>query len=365
MAYTTINKSTEHFDTKVYTGNGSSQTLDMDNLGLLWMKNRTEGSNHNLFDVVRGGYYASDPGPNLRPNGTTAGHGSDITSAYGITFGSSSSTIGSDGGGYNYNQNGKSYVGWQWRANGTGSANTDGTINSTVSANTTSGFSIVKYTGTGSAATVGHGLGVAPKLIITKNLDRGSEAWPVDCRAADGGNGGIMYLNETGTLGSYGATSPYNNTAPTTSVYSIGSPGNTNYSGSTLISYCFAEKKGFSKFGEFAGNGESYGTFVYTGFKPHLVIIKRHNVGTSDWVIQDNKRPGYNPAIERLFSSNSDATSSSTGGSTTGVDFVSNGFHLKDNSTNAFATNISGSKYIYLAFGQSLVGTNNVPVNAG
>ena len=194
MAYTTINKSSEHFDTKIYTGNGSSQTLDMDNLGLLWMKNRTEASNHNLFDVVRGGYYTSAPGPNLRSNDNTAGHGSDITSAYGITFGSSSSTIGSDGGGYNYNQNSKSYVGWQWRANGTGSANTDGTINSTVSANTTAGFSIVKYSNGGGGATVGHGLGAVPKMIIVKRLDDSGYDWVVYHKNDTNG----LYLNSNG-----------------------------------------------------------------------------------------------------------------------------------------------------------------------
>jgi hypothetical protein len=198
MAYTTINKSTEHFDTKVYTGNGTSQTLDMDNLGLLWMKNRTETSNHNLFDVVRGGYYTTDPGPNLRPNGTTAGHGSDITSVYGITFGSSSSTIGSDGGGYNYNQSGKSYVGWQWRANGAGVSNTDGSIASTVSANTTSGFSIVSYTGNATdGATVGHGLGASPACIIFKNrIDSSSAKWAVYHKGAfvSQTNPNILYL---------------------------------------------------------------------------------------------------------------------------------------------------------------------------
>jgi hypothetical protein len=238
MAYTTINKSTEHFDTKVYTGNGTSQTLDMDNLGLLWMKNRTETSNHNLFDVVRGGYYTTAPGPNLRSNGTTEGHGSDITSAYGITFGSSSSTIGSDGGGYNYNQNGKSYVGWQWRANGAGVSNTDGSIASTVSANTTSGFSIVSYTGTGSNATIGHGLGSAPSVVICKQLN-GTQQWINYHNSI----GATKYLHLNGTDAANTASTIWNDTEPTTSVFSVGTVANCNASGGTYDSLLLRRKK--------------------------------------------------------------------------------------------------------------------------
>ena len=353
MPYTTINKSTEHFDTKVYTGNGSSQTLDMDNLGLLWMKNRTETSNHNLFDSVRGGYYTSAPGPNLRSNGTTAGSGSDITSAYGITFGSSSSTIGSDGGGYNYNQNSKSYVGWQWRANGAGSANTDGSISSTVSANTTSGFSIVSYTGTGANATVGHGLGAVPKMIITKNLQQGNEGWQVYHETQ--GNTKKCALNETGGFAT--DATAWNSTTPTNNVFYIGTNWGGNGNGHPMIAYCFAEKQGYSKFGSYTGNGSSDGTFCYTGMKPAWVMVKKTNSSGDEWNIFDNKRDVDNVIEKRLVANVNAADSSGTY-----LDFLSGGFKWR---TSNNLGNGSGNTYIYMAFAEApLVGTNNVPCTA-
>jgi hypothetical protein len=345
MAYTTINKSTEHFDTKVYTGNGSSQTLDMDNLGLLWMKNRTETSNHNLFDVVRGGYYTTAPGPNLRSNGTTEGHGSDITSAYGITFGSSSSTIGSDGGGYNYNQSGKSYVGWQWRANGAGVSNTDGDVTATVSANQTSGFSIVKYVNpaSGSPFTVGHGLGSAPKMIIIKNTS-GVQNWGVWHTSIGFGN--YLILNTTAATGAA-------NLVTATSATTFSTYQDHHSTGVDLIAYCFAEKKGFSKFGSYVGNGNADGTFVYTGFKPAFVLFKPSSA-TENWQIHDNKRPSYNPC-DNIAPNNSSAEADNDF-----VDLVSNGFKLRSATYSA-----SGVTYIYMAFAEEpLVGTNNIPATA-
>jgi hypothetical protein len=345
MAYTTINKSTEHFDTKVYTGNGTSQTLDMDNLGLLWMKNRTETSNHNLFDVVRGGYYTTAPGPNLRSNGTTEGHGSDITSAYGITFGSSSSTIGSDGGGYNYNQSGKSYVGWQWRANGAGVSNTDGDVTATVSANQTSGFSIVKYVNpaSGSPFTVGHGLGSAPKMIIIKNTS-GVQNWGVWHTSIGFGN--YLILNTTAATGAA-------NLVTATSATTFSTYQDHHSTGVDLIAYCFAEKKGFSKFGSYVGNGNADGTFVYTGFKPAFVLFKPSSA-TENWQIHDNKRPSYNPC-DNIAPNNSSAEADNDF-----VDLVSNGFKLRSATYSA-----SGVTYIYMAFAEEpLVGTNNIPATA-
>ena len=350
MAYTTINKPSDYFNTKLYTGNGTSQTLDMDNLGMLWMKNRTETSNHVLFDSVRGGYYISAPGPELRPNGTTAGSGSDITSAYGITFGSSSSTIGSDGGGYNYNQNGKSYVGWQWRANGAGSTNTDGSINSTVSVNTTAGFSIVKVSKpAASVATIGHGLGVTPKFIIGKDLD-GVDNWT--CYNEALGNGKAIYLNATNAEST--ASTFWNSTSPTSSVFTIGSDNTWN--SPSIVFYCFADVQGYSKFGSYTGNGSTDGTFVYTGFKPAWLMIKRTDDANS-WIIMDNKRTTFNPMGEELKAEVSDA-----GNVATRWDQLSNGFKLRNAGA---AVNASGGTYIYMAFAEApLVGTNNVPATA-
>ena len=354
MAYTTIKKPSDYFDTKIYTGNGSSQTLDMDNLGLLWMKNRTEASNHCLFDSVRGGYYTSAPNPMLSTNTTGGGNGSDITSAYGITFGSSSSTIGSDGGGYNYNQNSKSYVGWQWRANGTGSANTDGSITSTVSVNTTAGFSIVKYAGSNSNVTVGHGLGVAPKMILIKNLSSVT-SWTVYHESI--GNDKRLVLN---TEGAQEGTNQFSfGTSPTSSVFALGGGyGDVCTSGADYIAYCFAEKTGYSKFGSYIGNGNANGPFIYTGFKPAFILSKKTNAAGTQWTIWDNKRSssGFNPADKILHPnvSNPDNTADDT-------DFLSNGFKLR---ATASGMNNNGDTYIYMAIGQSIVGSNNVPAVA-
>ena len=352
MAYTTINKSSEHFDTKIYTGNGSSQTLDMDNLGLLWMKNRTEVASHRLFDSVRGGYYTSAPAPILSTDNTGGGNGSDVTSTYGITFGSSSSTIGSDGGGYNYNQNGKSYVGWQWRANGSGSSNTDGSITSTVSANTTAGFSIVSYTGTGANATVGHGLGVVPKCIIFKDIDTSSD-WRVYHQSI--GNTGTLKLNSTDATQTNSAF--FNNTSPTSSVFTLGTGTDVNNT-NDFIAYCFAEKTGYSKFGSYTGNGNADGPFVYTGFKPAFVMIKMTSTA-DNWIIQDNKRNAFNISTSNRLRANSSGAEFS---SVNPIDLYSNGFKAMSGSDGEF--NGSGSTYIYMAIGQSLVGSNNVPCTA-
>ena len=354
MAYTTINKSSEYFDTKIYTGNGSSQTLNMDYLGLLWMKNRTETSNNILFDVVRGGYYTSAPGPELRANTNIPGSGSDITSAYGITFGSSSSTIGSDGGGYNYNQNGKSYVGWQWRANGAGSANTNGSINTiATSANTTAGFSISTYTGTGSNATIGHGLGVAPAMIITKATSF-SEEWLVYHQSM--GNTDAINLNLTNAKSS--SATYWQNTTPSSSVFYVGSNDKCNKSGATYVAYCFSDVQGFSKMGSYVGNANADGAFIYTGFKPAFVIIKDSTSAGYNWLMYDNKRLGYNEDNKYLVANENYAEAGSA--SDNAVDLLSNGFKFRTANQNSNRTNT----YMYITFGQSLVGTNGITNNA-
>ena len=350
MAYTTINKSSDYFNTKLYTGNDSNSHA-ITGVGhqpdLIWIKSRSNATSHSLTDAVRG------VGKNIKSDSPDA----EFTNTnYVTSFNSDGFTINNDG---DINGNNRTYASWNWKANGQGSANTTGSINSTVSVNTTSGFSIVKYTGNATVSTIGHGLGVAPKMIITKNLSR-SEAWPVDCRQGNDGAGGIMYLNETGTLGAYGNGNPYPSTAPTNLVYSVGTAGNTNYSGSNLIAYCFAEKTGFSKFGQYSGNSSNNGTFVYTGFKPALIIFKRADTGTGNWVMQDNKRSssgGFNQNQYTLYSN----TSTDEITDESAVDFLSNGFKFRNAITD---NNANGSKYIYMAFGQSLVGTNNIPNNA-
>ena len=347
MAYTTINKSTDFFNIKLWTGNASARSIT--GVGFqpdfVWTKRRDSAGWHYLQDAVRGA--ANTIYSNATNIQTSSGTGG-VTS-----FDSDGFSIGTY---LDINANGGTYVGWNWKANGQGSANNDGSINTTyTSANTTAGISIVKYTGNGSVSTVGHGLGVAPKLIIVKRLTGGTEAWPVDCRAASG----IMYLNETGALGSYGDSSPFPSTAPTTSVFSIGTANNANANGSDFVAYCFAEKKGFSKIGTYSGNGNASGSFIYTGFKPAFAIVKCTSHSGESWWMGDNKRPGFNVSQKALLAENSAAE---VDASYQAVDFLSNG--IKWRGTND-RVNASGKTYTYIAFAEApLVGSNNIPATA-
>jgi len=336
MAYTTIKKPSDYFNTKLYTGNGSTQSIT--GVGFqpdfTWLKSRNNTYDNFLYDAVRG------QGKYLQSNRTSVEADTDQMTS----FDSDGYTVGVTGG-VATNGSGSTMASWNWLANGAGSANTDGSISSTVSANTTSGFSIVSYTGNGTVSTVGHGLGSAPKMIIIKNRSR-TDAWPVDCRQV----GGTMYLNETGTLQSYDPTSPFPSTAPTSTVFSIGTAGNANFSGSDLIAYCFAEKTGYSKFGSYTGNGNADGSFIYTGFKPAFVMIKRTD-SANDWFLQDNKRLGYN-AVNYYLEANTNLAEQSN----SDIDILSNGFKCR---SNGGGHNNSGGTYIYMAFAeQPLVGDN-------
>jgi hypothetical protein len=342
MPYTTINKGSSYFNTILYTGTGSS--LNVTGLNFkpdwVWTKFRSASNSHYIFDAVRGTNKV------IFSDGTYT----EATISDGLnSFNSDGFTLGTN---VNVNQNGTTFVSWNWLGANTTVSNTSGTITSTVSANTTSGFSIVSYTGNGtSGATVGHGLGVAPKMIIVKNRTR-VDAWPVDCRAVSG----IMYLNETGALGSYGSTEPFVSTAPTSTVFSLGSAGNTNFNTSSLIAYCFAEIKGFSKFGSYTGNGSSNGTFVYTGFKPAFVMVKSTGAG-ANWLMQNNKILGYNPSNAELYANltNAEVTADR-------ADLLSNGFKARINSGE---NNSSGVTYIYMAFAETpFVTSGGIPVTA-
>ena len=339
-----IDKPTDYFNTKIYTGNSSSQTLSMANIGLAWFKSRSDSGGQLLFDIMRGGNGTNSQEPILKTNSTVKDQGSDITAAGGLVFGSSSTSVGTDNGGYNYNQNGKSYVNWHWQA-GTSftndaSATGIGTIDSAGSANTTSGFSIVSYTGTGSAGTIKHGLSTAPKMIIQKNRDETQPWWTY---VESIGAGGQLRLNATNAAGSDGATL-WNSTAPTSSVFSVGDNTGTNGSADKCIAYCFAEKQGYSKFGSYTGNGNADGTFVYTGFKPAFVMIKRSDASDS-WCVFDNKRLGYNVNNYTLFANQSAAENTEAS-----IDFTAQGFKLRGTQTRL---NTSGGTYIYMAFAEN------------
>jgi len=343
MAYTTINKSTDYFNTKLYTGNSS--TLNVTGVGhqpdFVWIKDRSSsGDDFAMYDAVRGVNKRIRSNQNDAENTETAA----LTS-----FDSDGFTVGTAG---SSNGNGDSFVAWNWKANGQGSSNTDGSINTTyTSVNTTAGFSISQYTGTGATATIGHGLGVVPKMIIIKQTNT-TRNWVVGHDSI--GWTKYLYLDSTNAQGTGNL---FNDTAPTNQVFSVVNDGGVNASGGTYIAYCFAEKTGYSKMGSFIGNGNADGTFAYLGFRPAFILVRASNL-TTNWHLYDNKRDPINPAdtILRANSSNVDATNSEFA-----YDFVSNGFKARSSGSEF---NGSGNTFIYYAVGQSLVGSNNVPCTA-
>ena len=340
MAFTTIPKSTAHFNTVTYTGNGSvgtALTTGTFQPDFCWFKNRGTVENHVLINAIRGASY--NLASNLNRAETNV---SDKVSAFtstGVTLGSSAET----------NENNEPLVAWNWKANGAGSANTDGSINSTVSANTTSGFSIVKFTGTGANATVGHGLGVAPKMIILKSL--GSNNWSV----YHGSLGGTkaMFLDLTSPAATH--IDYWNNTDATSSVFSIGTSSNMNHSGTDMIAYCFANVQGFSKMSSYTGNNNADGPFIYTGFKPSFLLVRNIEIATEYWYMFDNKRLGYNPDNDQMVAN---AVGTDTGNR---IDLYSNGF--KPIQANSSVNN--SQKFIYMAFAaEPLVSSNDVVATA-
>ena len=365
----TIDDASYYFDTALHTGNnGSGRTFTGLNFqpDLIWGKVR-DSSNYTPFSVdsSRGGTNfltisstaSEDPGSHGKVNsfnsdGTTWIDGTNGTYPRLYYNDGSGSTLG-----------GSTYVFWQWKANGgTTSSNTDGSITSTVQANTTAGFSIVTYTGDGSSSsTVGHGLGQTPDMIIIKrrNSTYGWNVWHQKLTTNYN-----MYLNDTS--GEFSPTSKVHGGIGTPSstimnwISGSSTINNVNENGGTYVSYCFAEIEGYSKFGSYTGNGSTDGTFVYTGFRPAFVIVKRTN-STGYWLMFDSARQPENENDSWLLANDS----SNEGINSTGMDFISNGFKLRNSSTAAVHNNISGSTYIYMAFAENpFVTSGNVPVTA-
>jgi hypothetical protein len=348
MAYTTINKSTDYFNTKLYTGNGADATA-YTGVGFqpdwTWIKKRNGTNYHVLTDAVRGAtkqIYSNDTSAEQ-----TVASGLQSFNADGFTLGTNADTNG----------NGGTYASWNWLAGGAGSANTDGTINSTVSANTTAGFSIVKWTGNGTNdATIGHGLGVAPKMIIVKNTSD-SVNWRVWHTSLSANN--VLFLNTNQAEMTPAAQgNGYIKTVGTStfSTYAGSTDDNgVNGNGDAMIAYCFAEKSGYSKFGSYTGNGNADGTFVYTGFKPTFLLVKRTD-STSNWTIVDSIREPTNDITKYM-----DVNLAIAEGNYTGWSFLSNGFKFIN--TDA-GINANGGTFIYMAFGQTIVGSNNIPATA-
>jgi hypothetical protein len=356
MAYTTINKPTEHFNGATYLGSASAVTVSSLSFqpDLVWIKDRQNANNHCLVDAVRGvGKYLGSNLATAEVNSTSQSISSFTATGFVTGTANPANEAGSSSTGF---------ISWNWKANGAGVANTAGTISSTVSANTTSGFSIVTWTGNGSSsATVGHGLSVAPEMILVKARAGTNAAnnWFIYHKNLSANNN--LIFTSAGQLGtgSYSSGVVATPTSSTIGFTAGSSVVNVNESGTTFVAYCFASIKAFSKIGAYTGNGSNDGTFVYTGFKPAFVMIKKYSTTGEDWFLWDNKRATFNVA-EEVMRPNS--TSIETDVVYDGMDILSNGFKLRYNDTRS---NGSGLGYIYMAFAeQPLVGTNNVPATA-
>ena len=341
-----INKPNLHFNTLLRTGNysGGGGTTAITGVGfapgLMWEKKRNGTSIHSWLDQVRGN------GKQLQSEST----GAETTTSQYASIDSDGFTVNNSAD-YGTSSN---LVSWHWKANGAGSSNSDGSTTATVSANTTAGFSIVSWTGTGSATTLGHGLGTTPQVILVKNRSE-VYGWQM-YHPGLGGNNKYISINSTDAVAT--DTASWNNTAPTSSVFSVGASDANNKNTNNIIAYCYAEKKGYSKFGSYIGNGNANGRFVYTGFKPSFVLIKNITDAGELWEMFDNKRIGYNPKNHRLYASTNDAEDTSA----ERLDLLSNGFKIR---TTGSHVNESGDTMIYMAFAENpIIGSNNIPATA-
>jgi hypothetical protein len=338
---------TAHFNATAYTGNGSSgHSITNDaNSGnfqpdMLLIGPRSNGDNHVMWDVARG------VTQRLKANEDSA---EDTDGTAQLTFETDGFDL--DTTDPNFNGSGRTYVAWQWKTQGgAGSSNTDGSINTTTtSLNSTSKFSVSTYTGTGSNATIGHGLGTAPTVVWIKRRDS-SAGWAV---YHSGLASTSKYLKLNNTDAEASSSSYWNTTAPTSSVISIGTDDAVNASSGTYVAYAFAEVEGYSKFSKFTGNGSTDGAFIYTGFKPACVIIKRFN-STGDWVIIDNQRVGLNPDNNDLDINNKDGE-----GTNDYIDILANGFKCRSSDSNV---NADSSTYVVMAFAEMPFGGADISV---
>ena len=343
---TSTTQANDYFDVLLETGTGSARSVTGLNFqpDFLWAKGSNSSSGHLLYDVVRG------VDKSLATNTTAA---EDTTAGQLTSFNSNGYSLPNDTSGY-LNFSGRTYAFWNWNAGGSNQTISVGqyatspvnvpSIASTVRANTTAGFSIVKTTGTGSAGTIGHGLGTAPRFIFGRNYsDAGGSNWPV-YHASVGANN-IGWINLTNAFTTSAATAYWNDTAPTSSVFSVGTNSNTNQSGASHIFYCFAPVAGYSAFGSYTGNGSTDGPFVFLGFRPRFIMIKASS-STGDWVMEDVARSPYNVSTNYLVANAS--TAEQTGQL---IDFVSNGFKIRVAVSGAM--NSSGVTYIYAAFAEN------------
>ena len=348
-----IDKPSDYFNTKLYSGTGSE--LALTGVGFapnwIWIKHRNEANPHKIFDTVRG------VGKSLKSNSTDV-EASNEENGYVSAFGSDGFTlVGGSTSSNDVNKSSGSYVAWNWKAETSFTNDASGTgigsIDSAGSFNNTSGFSIVSYTGTGSAGTIKHGLNSVPSMMIVKRRSGDTEHWNV-YHASLGNTKALQGLNNAGAADT--SASYWNNTSPTSSVFTVGTGSGVNAS-SPYIAYCFANTS-MSKMGSYVGNGSNDGAFIYTGFKPAFVMCKRAVGGTGNWGMNDTKRDPFNGTSHTCDANNADDADDVA----IRMDILSSGFKLKTDSSN---WNASGSTYIFMAFAENpFVTSTGVPATA-
>jgi len=336
MAYTTIDNPELYFQAKLYTGSGSIQAITLDGdedmqPDLVIQKDRGNVRHHNVYDSVRG------VKARLRADATNAEYTADATNGF-DSFDSDGFTLEADSSSLGTNEDTEDYVAWCWKESAT------------------AGFDIVQFTGNDTARTISHNLSAVPGLIICKNPSEGAAEWPVyHHKNTTAPETERLFLS--GTQATLDNATFFNDTAPTTSVFSVGTSSDINGNTNSIISYVFAEKQGYSKFGSYTGNGNADGPFIYTGFRPAFLITKRTD-GVAGWSVKNNKTDPENPVDRALFANATDAEATDQ----YIIDFLSNGFKIRDSSA---GVNGDGSTYIYTAFAEApFVNSNGVPCNA-
>ena len=344
MAYSTIDDPTLYFNTVLYAGTGSEQTVSGVNFspGLTWLKSRSNGQPNVLSDSVRGGnkqLYTADTQAE-----TTYGQ-------YLKSFNSDGFVLGTDSG---INQSSQTFVSWNWKAGGSASNNTDGNKTISLSVNTTAGFSVGTYAGTGQDSTIGHGLGAVPDWLMIKNRSSGSRKWQLWHNGLTGTN---KYLAIDRSDAELTDSASWDNTAHSNTVWNTYGSGEANQNGENFVCYAWTSIQGFSKFGSYTGNGNADGPFIYTGFKPAWIMTKQINGGSS-WIVHDNKRDPINTVTEYFTVEENDAA----GTLANSYDLCSNGFKVR---TSNGDRNSNGDTFAYWAFAESpLVNSEGIPNNA-
>jgi len=351
MAYTDIDNPELYFQTKLYTGQSGDLTITLDGSedmkpDFVWIKHRNGTGYHVLTDSVRGvtKYLNSDR------------DAAEATAAEGLQqFQTDGFLLGDNHG--DFNRANRTYVAWNWKAgtsfSNDASATSVGSIDSAGSVSTDAGFSIISYTGTGANATIAHGLGSVPKMYIARNIDD-AEQWTTYHVSM----GATHHLRLNTNVAKVDEAEVWNDTEPTSTVFSVGSSGAPNGDGDRHIAYCFADVKGYSKFGNYKGNGNADGPFIYTGFQPAFVMTKRTD-GSGDWAMMDTARNPFNVMniYQKAHASEADSTDASFN-----IDSVSNGFKIRYNNSNY---NADGGAYLYMAFAADpFVNSNGISNNA-